>query len=212
MNIFRKSKDNNLKQKLLVEVMKDFLEARMSVFEFWEIYKVNEDLRQLLISDSQKDRKFSTYYDPEHLIQRANLSRLRDRVEIFWAVKRYFTKNKISSMPKNADEEDFIFLTSIQPGWLDVSVEFLVELANSAPAGMTKKEKSEWCKTRLKELFIYENKPPKWLQNPEWPIKNGKPLVFRSQSSEDLDYSISEIEYFFYDPKTNEVVTIEQHD
>jgi hypothetical protein len=96
--------------------------------------------------------------------------------------------------------------------WLDVSVEFLFELANSAPEGMTKKKKSEWCKTRLKELFIYESKPPKWIQNPEWPIKNGKPLVFKSQSAEDLDYSISEIKYFFYDPKTNEVMTIEQND
>jgi hypothetical protein len=52
----------------LINLMRDFLEGKMSVFEFWEVYKENYELRQLLISDSLKNREFTTYYDPEYLI------------------------------------------------------------------------------------------------------------------------------------------------
>lgn len=212
MSMFQHIKIHFQRKAKLINLMRDFLEGRMSVFEFWEVYKENYELRQLLISDSLKNRKFTTYYDPEYLIQRVNLNKLRDRLEVFWVVKRYFKTNRISSIPMNEDEENFIFLTSIQPDWLDINVESLIELLNSAPEDLEMQEKADWCKMRINEKFIYDDKPPMWLQNPEWPIVNGKPLVFRYQTSEIEDFSITKIKYFFYNPETSEEVTIEQYD
>jgi len=33
----------------------------------------------------------------------------------------------------------------------------------------------------LKELFRYHTKPPRWIQHPQWIIKEGKPLFFLEQ-------------------------------
>ena len=46
------------------------------------------------------------------------------------------------------------------------------------------------------------------IQSPEWPIVNGKPLVFRGQSKE-KKYD-ERVFYYFYDPDTGEETVIEQ--
>jgi uncharacterized protein YwqG len=38
-----------------------------------------------------------------------------------------------------------------------------------------------WLKEKIKTDFRYLKKQPKWLQSPEWPIGNGKPMVFLGQ-------------------------------
>jgi hypothetical protein len=61
-------------------------------------------------------------------------------------------------------------------------------------------------------MFIYTDKPPRWMQNPEWPIVDGKPLIFKYQSNDVKDYSVSKIDYYFYNPENGEEVVVEQFD
>ena len=61
-------------------------------------------------------------------------------------------------------------------------------------------------KKKVKELFKYETKKPRWIQQPEWPIIDNRPLIFKYQktSSEGVE------QYFFYDSYTGETRIIEQ--
>ncbi len=51
-------------------------------------------------------------------------------------------------------------------------------------------------------MFKYDTKPPRWIQDPEWPIIDGKPLIFKSQTKEKLDDE--RVYYTFYNPETKE--------
>ena len=189
--------------------MKDFLEGRLTTEEFFEIYKNDECVRNTLIEDKKND--LPVYYDPEFLIERVDLKKLRAKVEIFWLVNRYFVRNKIECSPNNADEKFFSFLCKIQPSWLEIEDEdFLLNIINSTPQNFNKNQKIKYCREKIKSLFKYENKPPKWLQNPEWPIVNGKPLIFQYQTGDVDDQLVPLIQYYFYNPDTNENTVITQ--
>lgn len=61
-------------------------------------------------------------------------------------------------------------------------------------------------KKELKELFHLEgNKYPYWMQDPEWPMYNGKPMKFISQTNTGDLYV-----YVFKDIDTGSIQTIEQ--
>lgn len=45
--------------------------------------------------------------------------------------------------------------------------------------------------------------------NPQWPIINGKPLVFKEQCKERKESELDK--FFFYDPETGEETTVEQY-
>ena len=80
------------------------------------------------------------------------------------------------------------------------------KIYDEAPANLSKHDKLIWCKKSVKEIFKYETKIPRWIQQPEWPIVDNRPLVFKYQktSSEGVE------QYFFYDPYTGETRIIEQ--
>ncbi len=63
-------------------------------------------------------------------------------------------------------------------------------------------------KARIKELFRYDKTYPRWIQSPEWPIVNGKPLVFSHQRKAGKDDERTF--YYFYDPDTKEETVITQ--
>jgi hypothetical protein len=65
------------------------------------------------------------------------------------------------------------------------------------------KEKRKLMVVKLKELFKCDGSLPKWIQNPEWPIKGNKPMIFREQKNKN-DGCL----YYFYDDE--EEVIIEQ--
>ena len=71
------------------------------------------------------------------------------------------------------------------PFWLNIDDEqYLENLWNNSPNDLTKADRIKWCKNWLKEHFVFKNKPPKWLQEPEWPIINNKPLIFVEQKTD----------------------------
>ncbi|MDE5721748.1 MAG: hypothetical protein K2I30_03280 [Clostridia bacterium] len=62
-------------------------------------------------------------------------------------------------------------------------------------------QKKKIMRKKLKELFVCDNKPPEWIQDPEWPLRNGKPMVFKGQ------YDIKDgCRYVFYDEEGEQEV------
>ena len=73
-------------------------------------------------------------------------------------------------------------------------------------------KKSKLIKERLKEYFIYLDKPPKWIQGPDWPIRDGKPLIFIGQLPVDAPELFHDrgAAYLFYDPGKGDFETVAQ--
>ena len=78
---------------------------------------------------------------------------------------------------------------------------------NEAPKGLNKTETKKWIKNKIKQDFKYDKTPPRWVQDPEWPIVNGVPLIFKNQSKMTLDDE--RVYYTFYHPqKTDSTVSL----
>jgi 23S rRNA G2069 N7-methylase RlmK/C1962 C5-methylase RlmI len=177
------------KNKIQINIMKDFVEGRISTEEFWNILKNDKIIRKILRSN-KKLNSFRVYFD-ENNIEKIDISKLSVRIAIYWKVKQYLKINNYKVIPFNDEEERFLFLSDIQP----------------APPSLSKEKSKQWCKSRIKELFKYDKKPPEWVQEPEWPIVNGQPLVFKNQKVDGSKFS-----YYFYDSNTQEEIEIIQYE
>jgi hypothetical protein len=97
------------------------------------------------------------------------------------------------------------------PSWLDVDSKFLQNhILAQAPIGLKKAALVKWIKARLSELFTFAAKPPHWLQSPQWPIRDAKPLVFLGQIAVKYYFHDAAAVFVFYDPMAGECVTVLQ--
>ncbi|MDE5666851.1 MAG: hypothetical protein K2I29_01280 [Clostridia bacterium] len=84
------------------------------------------------------------------------------------------------------------------------NLEFLDKLIYDLP-DITFAEKRKVLKKRIKEIFVYDKNPPKWIEEPYWQFRNGKPMKFKEQ------YRIYDgCRYVFYDDEGE--IEIEQYD
>ena len=106
--------------------------------------------------------------------------------------------------------DDYSYILAIQPSWLDITDDqgIFDKILAERPKELSKTKQIAWGKAKLKELFKYDKTYPRWVQDPEWPIVNGKPLVFSHQSKEKKDDA--RVYYYFYDPDTKEQTVVEQ--
>lgn len=220
----KRDKPIMMKERLAKKIFLKFVTGELSSREFWEMYKQDESLRNVLVYDKRKNKVMKSkwgdgnylFYRPEameplkreELISKINIDLLQDRCYLFTAVKHFLEERGIRIKPSdyNEDMKESLFLEEMLPEWVEVyDIGFLQNIFASAPAG-TKQEKLEWCKQEVLRLFRYETKPPEWWQGADWPIVNGKPLVFRRQEEAEEGFE----RYYFYDPDSGEEKIIEQ--
>jgi len=202
-----------------IDTMKAFVSGQMSAEDFWKEFKASETIRNILINDEEKWEKekatesgsawFSTTQSVYENVK--NIKSYKDSERLHWIVRKYILRNQIPVNIDNFYSDRFDFLINIQPDWLDVeNEEFLInEIINKIPGDIkTKSQKIRWCKDKIKEYFKYDKTPPRWIQNPEWPIVDGRPLVFKSQSREREDDE--QVCFYFYDPDTKQETVVTQ--
>ena len=54
-------------------------------------------------------------------------------------------------------------------------------LVQEFKAAGSPRTKRKWLRPRLAELFTWFESPPEWIEQPMWPIPNGKPMTFIRQ-------------------------------
>lgn len=215
-----------MKKRQAVKIFKEFATGKMTTEDFWEIYKKDEALRNILINDKKREKGIIKtksggipvilrFHDknypinPDNLLQVIDINRLQHRYELFVIINRFFLMRgiEIPETEYNDDVKEYLFLRSLLPSYVEIeNIELLQEIYSEAPAEYSKGKKLSWCKNRVREMFTYDNVPPEWYQEPEWPWNNGTPMVFSHQET-----STEGIErYFFYDKITKEQVIIEQ--
>ena len=207
------------RKKEAIETMKAFASGSMNAEDFWEEFRVNETMRNIMIKDEEKwervkkEKSGSTWHSTT-LSTFKNLKDIRsykDSAMLHWVVSKFISRNEPSVIIDGFYSDRYGFLIDIQPSWLDAdNEEFLIkEIVNKIPDDLkSESQKIKWCKNKIKEYFKYDKTPPRWVQSPEWPVVDGKPLVFKGQSKEKIDDEC--VHFCFYDPDTKQETVVTQ--
>lgn len=170
-------------------------------------------IRQCISKNRDNLSAYYDFYDTDtEALKRVKFNNIAMRVTIYHMCKLYLQVNKIECSPKNDDEIKYNKLSTICPSWLQFDEELLSDVIQNAPKNLNKSNRIKWCKAKIRDMFKVDKYYPKWLQNPEWPIVDGTPLVFRKQSHSVNDVYTDRIKYYFYHPETNEETIVEQYD
>lgn len=190
-----------------------FAQSKIDFNDFWNVYKNNESLHQILINDKKRrnyERKMLLRPETFHLI--LNVDSYKDKYELYRCVRNYFTRRKYVIDFTNKEALFYEELLKTQPKWLDLDEKFLIDNYQKFLSINSKNKRIQAAKENILNMFLYDLTPPEWLQNPEWPIANGIPLVFKKQSHDINDYTTNSIKYIFYNPSNNEEIIVEQFD
>ena len=212
-----------------IKFMKNFVEGKLSTNCFWEEYRKNPLLQKILIRDKTRIRgiyKFdpqtwrivfnkkklldSTFpFNPDNLLQTIDINDIEHRAIVFGMVKAYFLRRKKKLKYYNRDEEIYLCLMETFPEWVSPDMSFLKDVMKLAPKEYSDFQKLEWCKREIRRLFKFDERPPRWIQEPQWPIVDGKPFIFSFQETDknDVEHEL----YYFYDPHTKEKIVVDQY-
>lgn len=194
----------------------DYVEGRLSVVDFQKMFNEDSSLRKTLSQQIGMKYEFVKnfgYKIYNMLIQDQdfadrNWDTIKHRRWLQIILMLYLDNFSIPYSIYNKYEEDSSMLIDIQPSWLYVLDDSLDHIVYEIPKDLSKTKQIAWGKQRVKELFKYDKSYPRWIQEAEWPIVNGKPLVFSHQ--ERIKGDDWHVLYYFYDPDTKEQTVVEQ--
>jgi len=212
-----RSTDNNIAESTQIqaeEVLKRFVEGNTPTAVFWDQYLQNETIQNIIEKDPLLPKTHLKLYRNVYLYN-INVDKLSHRAEVFRVISNHFLRHGLSVSPRNADHDLLRFIIGIQPPYVDIEDEkFIKSILESVPQGLKENEIRKWCKGIIEERFTYETKPPRWLQSPEWPIRNLVPLRFLYQDVYPEKYmkntDIPVIHYYFCEPISGEIFIVEQ--
>lgn len=199
-------KDKKVKLNETIETCKDYVEGRINIYKFIELYNEKPYIKILI---EKKLKRFSK--NPLNM-QSVDLERITSRDTLFRSIVKFLEIQKVNFIINNTDSKILYIYENACPIWLYSNfyngMEYLLSLMPSI-------EDVEQCMVEYKNIllntFVYDDYPPDWFQDPEWPLKNGKPMIFKGQSGFTDDATVFEILYYFYDSDTLEEVIIEQY-
>jgi hypothetical protein len=107
-----------------------------------------------------------------------------------------------------------------QPAYIDsdanINSEFFQKhILPIVNAEITKAEKKKQIREKYKEAYIYQSKPPRWIQGSEWIEKDGVPLFFvghlelKHEALHETFHDDGAV-YIFLDTETGKIETVEQ--
>lgn len=153
---------------MVIEKMKSFVSGQMTAEEFWEEFKRNKLIKEILIEDEKKKNRHPDWWCSAKTLEQniKNIYSYHDSDMLHKSVSSYFENTSVHINGFYSDR--YRFIIKMQPDWLDLynNEKFLIDLANSAPKEFNQSTKLKWCQDKIKELFRYDIKPPRWIQIP----------------------------------------------
>lgn len=186
-------------------IIKNFIEGKISSEDFQNEVVENNGLQNYLENNARYTPRFLKESGDKLWVYLAciDVGYVGGRYDMHALVYELFKENDYKPAKKYAD--DFrVYLKLLEAvGYVDCP-EITEELIRSLPP-VKFSEKVKILKTKIKEIFRYDENPPEWIQEPDWQCRNGKPMIFRGQY--DIDGGCR---YIFYDDEG--IIEIEQYD
>ncbi len=186
-------------------IIKNFIEGKISSEDFQNEVVENDGLQNYLENNARYTPRFLKESGDKLWVYLAciDVGYVGGRYDMHALVYELFKENDYKPAKKYAD--DFrVYLKLLEAvGYVDCP-EITEELIRSLPP-VKFSEKVKILKTKIKEIFRYDENPPEWIQEPDWQCRNGKQMIFRGQY--DIDGGCR---YVFYDDEG--IIEIEQYD
>jgi hypothetical protein len=191
-------------------------ERKIEFSDFWQIYVNEEFIREELNRNKANLIIERSFFEDIDVVRNINTDDLQINNQIYILMSKYLKLNNIecSTQPFNSRLR---VILDILPDWLYGQEDnWFKELITSLPSNINEKNFEQYCLNKILEAFRYEKEPPNWLQNSEWPIIEGKPLLFTRQDGEPncsieskFDHKIT---YYFINPDSGVSFEVEQYD
>ena len=200
-----------------IQILVDYVEGKLEIREFRYQFLNNIAIKKLLESKIFiEGYKWCNYNIYDYITRQINPNKnnwdnIYSRYVLWIQIVEFLKYFKIPFNDcYNRYREQYLYLLDIQPSWLDIVDDqgIFDKIIAECPKDLSKTKRIAWGKARIKELFKYDKTYPRWIQDPEWPIINGKPLVFSHQKKAGKDDE--RVYYYFYDPDTKEETIITQ--
>ena len=186
-------------------IIKNFIEGKISSEDFQNEVVENNGLQNYLENNARYTPRFLKESGDKLWVYLAciDVGYVGGRYDMHALVYELFKENDYKPAKKYAD--DFrVYLKLLEAVGYVNCPEITEELIRSLPP-VKFSEKVKILKTKIKEIFRYDDNPPEWIQEPDWQCRNGKPMIFRGQY--DIDGGCR---YIFYDDEG--IIEIEQYD
>lgn len=196
-----------------IKILKDFVEGVISpkVFEkhFFENSKFSELLSDETINLQGTYMAGSTIY---LYIAEQKLQSISGRLNVQGAIQLFFTQKGIKFNQYTKYSDDYGLILDSQPKYIDADLDFIEKYILPVEVNKSKSELKKEMKDRFLTLFKYQTKPPKWIQNPIWIIKDENPLFFLGQFDiKNCDiFHDDGVVYLFVDQTTGDIETVKQ--
>lgn len=196
-----------------IKILLNFAEGKLPSKDFEkEIYN-NKNLEKLL-SDKTIiwDGTYLQKSNPFLFLAQQNYNTASGRLNAQGTVALFLKKMNVSVSLSKKYSEEYDLLLASSPKYLDIDPDFFEKHILPANTSVTKSAKKVIIKKKIEELFRYQTKPPKWIQNPNWLIKNNKPMFFLGQVEiKDCDvFHDNGCVYLFADVETGVIETVKQ--
>lgn len=186
-------------------IIKNFIEGKISSEDFQNEVVENDGLQNYLENNARYTPRFLKESGDKLWAYLAciDVGYVGGRYDMHALVYELFKENDYKPAKKYADDFRVYLKLLDAVGYVDCP-EITEELIRSLPP-VKFSEKVKILKTKIKEIFRYDENPPEWIQEPDWQCRNGKPMIFRGQY--DIDGGCR---YIFYDDEG--IIEIEQYD
>ncbi|MCJ7932553.1 MAG: hypothetical protein MUW56_02690 [Chryseobacterium sp.] len=195
-----------------IQILKDFVEGKLSDKNFEQQLYTNLELEKLLSDPSINWQ--GTYLQntsPFLYLAEQDYKSTTGRLNAHGTIKLFLSTIGIEITPstKYTDEYDLILRTS--PRYVAAEASFIEKYILPRDKKLSKSDQKQYIKQRYTELFKYLTKPPEWVQNPNWPIKDNKPLFFLGQIEiKNCDLFDDGCVYLFVDQETGAIESVKQ--
>ncbi len=195
-----------------LQAVLDFVEGRLAAKDFEQVLYTDADLERLLKDGSLRWHDTYIRSDPYLYLIGLDFDDSGGVLDAQGALELFLQRRGVPCRPDRAAADLHGLLLDAQPEWLDAGTAYLMKHVLPHADGRSGAALRKWLRGRLKELFRYHKKKPRWLQSPAWPISASGPMYFLGQIKlAGCEYFHDEAAaYLFLDPVARETRTVIQ--
>ena len=198
-------KKSTAEEKNYLQSMFLFAQGEISTDEFIQKLKSTNGLADYLLSDKKIPNRDFEMKNFEH-VRLDDFKSHESRYELYRIVYSFFVRRKIKGNYFNIEFELSKVIRENTPDYVFFSLD---DILRDMPDDLTDNEQLQWCKQQCKKRcahYKYDNKPPEWVHEPQWPKYHGRDMVFSYQEEEG-----DKVIYHFYDSATGQNKDIIQY-
>lgn len=192
-----------------LEAIKAYVEGGLSSLEFQSKLTADPELETWL-STIKPPKLSSDHASLFHYLLDLDLDNPFNEKDAKTVCADLVRQHGVECSPKHETTAgDEKLLLRLSPRWARVPPAMMKRFLHEA-GGRTGRDREEYVRSRIKESFVFVKKPPAWLQDAEWPIVDGRPLVFVVQGDVSFAFHDTSAVYLFIDPQTRRYTTVVQ--